>query len=173
MFSLNTKRTLHSASLRPDGTVLGAGGTTPKKGVSILNLVEIRSPAGAWAAAASMTGRRFQQTSTTLQDGRVLVVGGVADTGSLLNSVEVFATGWSQAAPMTTARAGHTATLLKDGGGLGGRGVAAGRELMHLPEFRRPTGAHWKSVSALGLRRDGMGQPNVGIWVKNAPAPTP
>lgn len=129
--SLSTKRTLHSASLRPDGTVLVAGGTTPKKGLSVLNLVEIRSPAGAWAAAASMTGRRFQQTSTTLQDGRVLVVGGVADTGSLLNSVEVFATDWSQAAPLATARAGHTATLLKDGRVLVTGGPTASVQIFH------------------------------------------
>jgi len=35
-------------------------------------------------------------------------------------------------------------------------------------DFADPLGGYWKFLPALGLRSDGMGQPNVGIWVKNA-----
>ncbi|MDM0112748.1 kelch repeat-containing protein [Variovorax sp. J22R133] len=143
--SLNQARTVHTASLRPDGTVLVAGGFLFPH--SVLNLVEIRGLAGIWAASASMTVRRFAHTSTTLQDGRVLVVGGVADSGSVLDSVEVFDTQWSPVAPMTLARTGHTATLLNDGRVLVAGGANATAEVYN------PGDGTWARVASMNEAR--------------------
>jgi hypothetical protein len=61
---------------------------------------------------------RAAHTATTLQSGQVLVVGGMADGGGSLASVELFDPGRNtvqQAGSLAERRAGHTATLLGDG----------------------------------------------------------
>jgi N-acetylneuraminic acid mutarotase len=72
---------------------------------------------GTWALTGSMKGAREGQTATLLQNGQVLVAGGI-DGSVTLASAELYnpATGkWSATGSMTTARAGQTATLLPNG----------------------------------------------------------
>ena len=92
--SLAVPRRWHTASLRPDGSVLVAGGFSSK---DVLNAVEIRNRVGIWSTSPPMTGWRFLHTSNALQDGRVLVIGGAAASGSAQNTAEVFDTLWSAA----------------------------------------------------------------------------
>ena len=75
--------------------------------------------AGSFAQATPMTADRVFQTTTLLQDGRVLVVGGSGPGGAAtLASAEVYDPdigSWSQVGSMSTPRQQHVATLLADG----------------------------------------------------------
>ncbi|MGF6603789.1 hypothetical protein P3T23_008543 [Paraburkholderia sp. GAS448] len=148
--SLNTSRVSHTASLRPDGTVLVAGGFSAS---GVLNSVEISTQAGTWSRALAMAAQRFLHTSTTLQDGRALVVGGVGGNGSTQDSVEIYDTRWSAAAPTTIAHESHTATLLNNGRVL----VVGGNDADHLPravaEVYDPTTGTWTQVASLNPPR--------------------
>jgi N-acetylneuraminic acid mutarotase len=153
--SLNNPRVAHTASLRPDGTVLVAGGfnTGTSRAPQIMNSVESRTVAGIWLSARSMATQRFLHTSTTLQDGRVLVVGGAGASGSALTSVELFDTQWSAAAPTTTAHQSHTATLLDDGRVLVAGGFdASGRPTAIAEVYNSSTGT-WTRVASLNIAR--------------------
>ena len=75
--------------------------------------------AGSFAQATPMTADRVFQTTTLLEDGRVLVVGGSGPGGAAtLASAEVYDPdigSWSQVGSMSTPRQQHVATLLADG----------------------------------------------------------
>ena len=61
---------------------------------------------------------RYLHTATLLPDGKVLVVGGSGNRGSLADSAELYDPDkhiWSVASPLNKARLGHTATLLPNG----------------------------------------------------------
>ncbi len=149
--SLSTPRKFHTASLRPDGTVLVAGGQGSS---GILNSVEISDPVTeTWNAAPPMTIARLYHTSTTLQDGRVLVAGGLASDSTTQNSAEIFSTLWSAVAPMTTAREAHTATLLNDGRVLVVGGNDASGNPIAITEVYNPNTGIWTLVASLNTAR--------------------
>ena len=125
------KRAAQSATRLNDGRVLITGGgkvdsdatnaDTPTKIAS----PEIYDPVtGTFGPAAEMTTPRILHTATLLNDGRVLVTGGVGEPkkkggeGKVLASAELYdpATDtWSPTGDMSTPRGYHTATLLPDG----------------------------------------------------------
>jgi len=82
-------------------------------------------------AAAAMSGPRTLHTATLLQDGRVLVTGGLGSTLGNLDTGEGFDPATNSWTPvgnvMQSVRAAHTATLLNDGRVLiaGGNGIFA------------------------------------------------
>jgi hypothetical protein len=70
-----------------------------------------------FVATGSMLSARHGYTATLLQDGRVLIVGGEANT-DVLASTELYDPGtgsFSAGPPMRAARLFHTATLLRNG----------------------------------------------------------
>jgi len=72
---------------------------------------------GNWTSTGSMASPRQSQTATLLQNGKVLVAGGV-NAGTYLSSAELYdpsAGTWSSAGTMSTPRYGSTATLLPSG----------------------------------------------------------
>ncbi|WP_210415639.1 kelch repeat-containing protein [Bdellovibrio sp. ZAP7] len=91
----------------------------------LITLPSVDTPApGVYSSKASRSlypsNRRVRNTATTLQDGRILVIGGVSLDSSIaaLKSVEIFdptTSRWTDAAPLAQARARHTATLLGNG----------------------------------------------------------
>ena len=69
-------------------------------------------------AGAAMEVERAAHTATLLEDGRVLVTGGIRAGEAALASAEVYdpsARDFSAAGAMTSVRSGHTATLLRSG----------------------------------------------------------
>jgi hypothetical protein len=130
-------RTLHTATLLPDGRVLVAGGATYNGGNGApIETAEIYDPTHrTWTAIRPMTEARGAHTATLLPDGTVLVTGGIgtsseeaSPTNTALASTERFdpATGrWTAGGAMDEGRAKHTATLLPDGRVFVSEGVGA------------------------------------------------
>ena len=112
----------HSTVVLGDNKVLVTGGFGTKSGTS--TSVEIYDPVTKqWtdlSTNSSMSTSRALHTSTKLQDGRVLVVGGY-DGLKALTTIEIFDpsnntwTAPSASKVLNTARAMHTSTLLSSG----------------------------------------------------------
>jgi hypothetical protein len=141
--SLLTRRQYHTATLLRDGHVLIAGGLPGNEGSELymdpIAAAELYDPVtGKFTAAGSMKAGRFMHTATLLQDGRVLIVGGLDQTGNRVSSAEIYdpATGkFTPTGSMSTARAMHTATVLASGKVLieGGGGIVIGEDLSSMP----------------------------------------
>jgi hypothetical protein len=124
--NMTTARSLHSATLLPNGQVLIAGGASTSSG--ILASAEVYVPdADTFRSVGKMTTARRMHTATLLQDDKVLIVGGYGERGALA-SAELFdpvGDTFSATGNLSTARGGHTAILLPTGKVLiiGGYGV--------------------------------------------------
>jgi len=103
----------------------------PKAGVTV-NLE--------WKDGPALAQPRAYHDVVTLDDGRMLVIGGLTATGPTA-STEVFdpeSQTWTPGPNMLSKRVGHTATLLRDGtvlvaGGDTGTGATASAELIDIP----------------------------------------
>lgn len=110
-----------------------------------------------WSAGPPMNVGRFLHTATTLNDGRVLVVGGAQrDPLTAYNSAELYTPGggsWTfTATPMAAARYAHTATLLPSGEVLVVGGVNLTTTLNSV-EFYNPTSNTWTTKTPITVAR--------------------
>ena len=148
-----------TATTLSDGRVLVAGGDdgslTP---TSALSSVEIYTPgsggsAGSWSAAESMQKVRLDQAAVLLDDGRVLVAGGVDASGTALNTAEVYdpTTGhWTLTGTMSAARAGFTMTVLPDGRVVAAGGYATSpSQALTSADLFDPTTGGWTATGSL------------------------
>lgn len=171
---MSTPRLAHTLTALRDGRVLAVGGTTPGgttgagggQTISPSPSAEIYDPdTDSWQATGKMSTGRFEHTATMLDNGRVLVVGGLG--GEAVEgrfppqaSAEVYdpAVGaFTRAADPAEARTNHAATRLEDGrtlivGGLGGE--AADRSLRSA-EIYDPGQGDWSTIEALRQGRAG------------------
>jgi len=108
-----------SGALLSDGRVLVTGGLTgDPASPGVHSSAELFGIDGAFAPAAPMSIPRTRHASVTLQDGRVLVTGGITAGGEAVASAEFYNPStdtWSSAGEMAEVRSGHTASLLGDG----------------------------------------------------------
>jgi N-acetylneuraminic acid mutarotase len=161
---MKTLRSLHTATMLPDGKVLVAGGDD-HSGYATAS-AEIYDPAaGRWTAAGSMTVSRSSHTATLLPDGTVLVAGGNRATAasgiSDQASAEIYdpiAGTWTATGRMTSTRIYHTATLLPDGtvlvaGGMGGP-VSGAIGIEASAEVYDPVNGTWTATGRMTISRD-------------------
>ncbi|WP_413292987.1 kelch repeat-containing protein [Bdellovibrio sp. HCB185ZH] len=119
--SMATGRAVHVTLPLPNGKVLIAGGlSNPSSSVmNYLDSSEIFDPAtGQWSAGPSLPTKRLWATSTRLNDGRFLIVGGVDETMTRVTSTLFYnptTNSWSAGPSIAMGRIGHSASLLPDG----------------------------------------------------------
>ena len=134
--NLVSPRVGHTTHVLPDGDLLVIGGSTlfslggafglPLTGTSLAKATVERYDVqnGSFGAAADLPDPRFLHDSAALDDGRILLVGGVvatpggsqttADARLYLPAMDV----WQQTAPLPAPRALHSVLATADGGAL-------------------------------------------------------
>jgi len=131
------------AVLLPNGSLLviagegggGGGGAVSLSSVRIFNPLDTTAgPDGTWREAEPMREERRGHTTTLLKDGRVLVGGGLNNSGTVLDTWEVFdpmANTWADCASVNPrGRYSASATLLLDGRVL----IVGGRDSGGIPQ---------------------------------------
>jgi Abnormal spindle-like microcephaly-assoc'd, ASPM-SPD-2-Hydin/Galactose oxidase, central domain len=118
---LKVQRAFHTQTQLSDGRVLITGGiNNVANGTPAYASAEIYDPAsGKFAFTGNMAAARQSHTATLLNNGDVLVVGGLgATTGAPLGSAELYGPGagtFSLTGSLITPRSGHAASLLPNG----------------------------------------------------------
>ena len=134
--SLKVARSSHTATLLPGGLVLVAGGVGTQDFPDRVNTAELYDPAiGKWRATGSLTldNGRESHTATLLEDGTVLIVGGITFGPFMAEGAELYDPKrgrWKATGAPGQVRAGHTTTLLRNGkvlvvGGVSSNGPSA------------------------------------------------
>jgi hypothetical protein len=150
----NFARGSYTRTLLKSGSELIAGGyihtEVPAVKNRILVAAELINPTtGSWSETGEMTAARYGHAAVLLQDGRVLVSGGVDGPAHALSSAELYdpATGkWAKTGALNIARFNHKATLLRDGKVMisGGHDV---HESLSTSELYDPSIGAWTVVA--------------------------
>ncbi|HYO59751.1 Ig-like domain-containing protein [Archangium sp.] len=122
---------------------------------------EVKYPAvmdPVWSTTGSLAVARKSFTTTLLQDGRVLAVGGDNESGVMLASTELYdpATGtWATTGALLEGRQRHTATLLGSGKVLvaGGQSDPMTYSSTQTAELYDPATGAWSSAGSLNVSR--------------------
>jgi len=117
--ALQVGRIGHAATLLSNGEVLITGGIGVINSVNeVLSSAELYDPiSGTFTFTGSMTMVRINHTATVLQNGMVLIAGGVVSANGTITA-EIYdpsAGTFSATGSMNSARVNHTATLLNSG----------------------------------------------------------
>lgn len=163
--SMHIGRMLHTATLLHNGMVLVAGGftTCDDDFCSDTATAELYNPAtGKWALTGHMQTGREQHTATLLDNGLILVAGGLNEGGFTSGAFEVAtaelydpATGtWTATQPMAAKRYGQVAALLNNGWVLvaGGHSSPRGAETASA-QIYEPARGIWVTPGAMGTPR--------------------
>jgi large repetitive protein len=131
--SMTVGRGGQTSTILSDGRVLVAGGTGESEGGDgpALSSAELYDPGtGTFSATGTMTSGREYDTATLLPNGRVLIAGGVDESGRNVTSAELYdpvAGRFRETGPLTQARQSHAATLLSNGQVL----ITGGRQFVY------------------------------------------
>jgi large repetitive protein len=159
--SLTGARFNHTATLLPNGMVLIAGGDSDNSSgfdSGPVSTAELYNPAtGQFSTTTElMTTVRDGATATLLNNGKVLIAGGVIGTGTKTAEIYDPATGaFTATGSMHTARYFHTATLLSDGSVLvtGGLGQNGGLVVSNTAEIYFPSSGQFTPVGNMAVAR--------------------
>src|SRR5258705_593649 len=160
----NAYRTFHTATLLPNGKVLGAGGANGDFFFTATKSAELYDPAtGTWTLTGNLIMPRSNHRATLLPNGKVLVAGGIDwdEGGPIYDSPELYdpATGiWSATGSLSTARCDHTATLLANGKVLVAGGLLLNRDyfVTDSAELYDPSTGNWSTTGSLITTRHGQ-----------------
>lgn len=145
-------RALPTVTVLASGKVLLAGGDAANVATSVCDLYDPST--GLWSPTGALQTARKGHTATLLQNGMVLVTGGINASGIVVATVELYdpSTGtWTQLPPaknMSIARTNHTATLLASGKVLVVAGVDSGAAFTSAELFD-PVTLTWATTGSL------------------------
>jgi len=144
----------HAAARLRSGEVLLAGGSPggPDERAG-MDTAEIYDPVrNAWRTTGALGARRSDHTASTLENGKILMAGGLS--GDYLNSAEVYdpATGtWQLTGILTAARHSHEAIVLHDGTVFAVGGEFSG-DTTQSGELYDPVSGRWQQAGEAGQR---------------------
>lgn len=159
--NMHNRRSHHTATLLPNGTILAAGGFTPLAGsTGATKSAEIYYPqTGTWVETAPMSSSRTFHAAVLLPDGNPMMLGGFTN-GQYLSSTEVFFStahrwinGPSIGGGAGEARANFTATLLRDGRVFVVGGVNASNGVLNTTWLFNPLTWTWSAGANLNTGR--------------------
>jgi len=162
-------RGVPTASQLINGTVLAVGTQDLNPSSMAPYTTEIFDPVSqSFSDAEGMIAPRANgQAQVTLQNGKVLVCGGMTATMDVYNiyettgpivDAEIYdpaANTWTLVGPMNVARTGHTATMLQNGKVLVAGGLDANNNGIATAEIYDPVANTWTTVASLHTGRFG------------------
>ncbi|MDI1241809.1 MAG: kelch repeat-containing protein [bacterium] len=151
---MTTRRSVHTATLLQNGTVLIAGGYIGGDGNT--STAEVFDPGtNSFAAVAGMAVERSSHTATLLPNGKVLIVGGF--NGQYLDTTEIYdpeTKRFSKVGRLLSPRSGHVATALKNGKILIAGGVGTGWTFLKSAEIYDPATNRSTAVADMSVPRE-------------------
>jgi N-acetylneuraminic acid mutarotase len=140
----------HNICLLKDGRALVAGGVSTSTQVPVANSETFDPVIGNWTAAGPLQTPRTDAQCITLNNGRVILIGGYDVNGTDLSSVEVFDPGtnqWSAGPSLNTPRGDMAATLLRDGRVVVSGGYLDTGMVSNSAEVFDPTTSQWTNLA--------------------------
>ena len=113
---------------------------------------------GQWTGTGAMQSTRELDAQVRLISGRVLAMGGVDNSNTILSSAEVYNPGpgtWTLTGSMSAARNLFPAVVLTSGKVLVSGGLGASNTVLAGAELYDPTTGTWSSVGSLSVARYG------------------
>jgi N-acetylneuraminic acid mutarotase len=162
--TLITAREQHTATLLQNGKVLVTGGlkrARDSNGSEVtdhLSSAELYDPAnGTWSPTGTLITAREQHTATLLENGKVLVTGGLNsfNLDAPISSAELYdpASGtWSATGSLRVGRTDQAATLLPKAKVLVTGGIVGSNPLSST-ELYDPVSGTWSSTAAMSVGR--------------------
>jgi sugar (pentulose or hexulose) kinase len=158
--SLATARATHTATLLNNGKVLvtGGGGQDSAGNFQVPASAELYDPAaGTFASSGNANATRLQHTATLLNNGQVLLAGGIDNSNNTLASVELYDPGagtFAVTGSLNSGRWDFTATLLTNGTVLVIGGFDSNSNALSAAELYNPTTGIFASTGSLNVARN-------------------
>jgi hypothetical protein len=163
--SLNVARDFLSGGADSQGRIYAIGGSTSDVNpAGASSVVERYNPSqGLWTAVASMNKKRIAPAVATGADGKIYALGGMDETGAVLNSVECYsptANTWTFVASMPTARSAAAAAAVGNRivviGGSTGASSFAGPATNKVESYNTSNGV-WSTLPVVPTARFYLG----------------